>query len=284
MCIAILNKSTLLEKEVFLNSFDNNPDGIGIAYSDGKQIQTVKRMDKPEELYSFYCKVRSKIDSPILIHARIGTSGGKTLKNVHPFKITKNLAMMHNGVISYPLIHKDESDTLHLVRFIQALKNPDAVLNPASLEYGFIEDMAGYGSKFIFLHSDGSYSIINEDKGHWDSENDTWYSNDGYKKISYKWHGNTKIWNDYTPFTYNHKPKAETSKPGKSENEIIKMEREIIDFYHFRKYDELTDSQIIDSINEYFTWFNIQGNYYQSLKTLYDYTTEENWNNQTVKP
>ena len=292
MCIAILNKSTLLEKEVFINSFENNPDGIGIAYSDGKQIQTVKRMDKPEELYNFYCKVRAKIDTPIMIHARIGTSGGKTLKNVHPFKVNKDLALMHNGVISYPLIHKDESDTLHFVRFVQALKDPETVLNEASLEYGFLEDLIGFGSKFIFLHTDGRYSIINESKGHWDDDNDTWYSNDAYKECNYVWYGNHKVYkgsyyadSDYQFGSVYSDKKGKTSaaknapKESKKLGYFAEMERDIVEYYDYRgqKFNELSDDDISDIINEILSWFgdSITGTYYTALKQLHEYTFVE---------
>lgn len=282
MCIAILNKSTVLNKDVFINSFQNNPDGIGMAFSDGTKVQTVKRMTDPSSLYDVYLKIRYQTDLPIMIHSRIGTSGKKDLSNVHPFKINENLAFMHNGVISYTEIYNNESDTRHIARFMQALSDPDTLLDELSIEYSFILELAGYGSKFIFMHSDGRYSIMNEQKGHWDDDADTWYSNDGYKKIDYSWYGNQKVYksgsaktgsgtgtgtwcNDwYTGGNY-------VKKSDKNMTHFETMEKKVIEYFHYTKEDffSLSDNEVADLVQDVIDWFGMSGGYYKALKDLY---------------
>lgn len=272
MCIAIVNKRSTLSKETFKNSFENNPDGLGIAYFEGGRLKIKKSLKSYEDIYSKYLKVRKRIKTPIFIHARIGTSGGKTIANVHPFAITKDIAFMHNGVISYPKIFKDESDTRHLGRFIQKLSNPHSLFDPLSIEYGFIEDIAG-SSKFCFLDNKGNVSIINEDLGHWDKSLDTWYSNDTYKKVSYKMYGNKKVYNstygsawncDY----WNYKP-APAKKPSLSK--YPKIERDLIEEFTGKDYDTLTDWERINEVKNIGDSFGYSTHpYYTFLDTIHE--------------
>jgi hypothetical protein len=44
----------------------------------------------------------------------------------------------------------------------------------------------------------GAFRILNAQLGHWDKNQDTWYSNDSYKRsLDYVYHGNTKVQKSY---------------------------------------------------------------------------------------
>lgn len=187
MCIAILNKSSMLEESVFENSFENNPDGCGMAYIIHGKVRITHNMTSWKSLYDEYQLVRPLTKHPILIHFRIGTSGVKDERNLHPFMVTKDMALIHNGMVSYSPIEKDKSDTWHFVEFLKTLKNPYSLLNSDSLEFQMLSAIIS-GSKMCLLHKDGRYSILNEKSGTW--KGDTWYSNNSYAICAY-----SKIWN-----------------------------------------------------------------------------------------
>lgn len=182
MCIAILNKSSMLEESVFENSFDNNPDGCGMAYVIHGKVHVIHNLTSWKTLYEEYQQVRPLTKHPIMIHFRIGTSGAKDERNLHPFMVTKDLALIHNGMVSYSPIDKERSDTWHFVEFLKTLKNPHNLLYSQSVESQMIGAVTT-GSKLCFLHKDGSYNIINEKAGSW--MDDTWYSNKTYEACTY---------------------------------------------------------------------------------------------------
>lgn len=191
MCIAIVNKYSVLPLETFKNSFENNPDGAGIAYVGNKGIEVIKEMADYKKLYDKYVEIRQETDMPILIHFRIGTSGIKDERNVHPFLVSNSLALIHNGMIDYNIVNKDYSDTWHFTELIKSLKNADRVLNSDSIEFQMLSAFTR-GSKVAFLHDSGQFSIINESAGHW--AGDTWYSNKTYMECDYFNVGGKKVY------------------------------------------------------------------------------------------
>lgn len=201
MCIAILNKSSMLEESVFENSFENNPDGGGLAYVIHGKVKISHNMTSWKTLYDEYSMVRPLTKYPIMIHFRIGTSGAKDERNLHPFMVTKDMALIHNGVVSYSPIEKDKSDTWHFVQFLKTLKNPHSLLDAESTECNMIAAMTT-GSKFCLLYKDGSYNIINEKAGSWNG--DTWYSNKSYESCSYAKYYPSE-WNTWKPTWKNEK-------------------------------------------------------------------------------
>ena len=178
MCIAIVNKAGTLPLETFTTSFRNNPDGIGMAWTDGSEVRTLRTMNAPEQLHARYLEVREETPHPILIHSRISTHGVKDLGNCHPFKVSKNLALIHNGIVNAPTYRPDRSDTWHLVDLLRLMRNPSEAINADSPEGAWLEELAGY-SKIALLHVSGVTRIIGESKGTW--ENGSWFSNATHK-------------------------------------------------------------------------------------------------------
>ena len=121
MCVIIYKKQDIeLSKDVLTNACEKNPDGLGIAYRDG-DLWHVKKTLKPnaEKLASFAKLLQGK---EAVIHARIATSGGVTLKNVHPF-FDDNFLLFHNGIVSsLNGIDDNQSDTQLLFYLLQNKK------------------------------------------------------------------------------------------------------------------------------------------------------------------
>lgn len=195
MCIAIVNKSEFLAESVFENSFENNPDGCGMAYVMDGKVRIIHNLHSWKSLYDEYALIRPKTKYPIMIHFRIGTSGIKDERNIHPFMINSDMALIHNGMISYNSIYEDKSDTWHFVEFLKSLKSPKNLLNPDSIEFNSISALTS-GSKLCILHNSGRFSILNESAGTWDG--DSWYSNNTYKYGLY----NPKDWNSGWNYNY----------------------------------------------------------------------------------
>jgi len=127
-----------------------------------------------------------------MIHARIGTAGSRDKANVHPYRVDKDILMMHNGIVSIGSLNTSKSDTWHVARAIAKFRNPSNVLNASSHEYNLIDTVCGSSSKFIFLDINNRYCIMNASAGHYDKEGN-WYSNHNYKQTEYYDVGGKKV-------------------------------------------------------------------------------------------
>lgn len=178
MCIAILNTRNTLTRETLQQCWKSNPDGAGMIYTNNNQIQIFKEMTNFDKFYKEYSKQRkANKSSNFVLHFRIATSGKIDKTNCHPFNVNKNLSFVHNGMITIEQLNKNVSDTYTFNELILK-KLPSNFLNNHAI-IDLIESYIGY-SKLIFLDSDNNASILNEDLGHWDIENN-WYSNNSYQ-------------------------------------------------------------------------------------------------------
>lgn len=212
MCIAIFNKAKYtLTKETFNNCWDKNRDGGGMMYAVDGKLHIFKSLFKGV-FKKEYARVREKYpDIDIVLHFRWSTHGGETMRNVHPHRVSKDIAFVHNGVLDRVVEDKEKdvkvwdkkekkwtvekqftsnlSDSVHFSKMLKDLPT-DFLDNEAILTLieSYIED----DNKLIFMDSTGKHVIVNEDKGVWDCE--CWFSNEGYKtppkkkkKVKYKY-------------------------------------------------------------------------------------------------
>lgn len=186
MCIAILNQKSTLEFETLKNSFDNNNQGAGLLFAENNILKAYKTYDF-NEFTEFYYSLRNRINTPIVLHFRIATSGFSEI-NLHPFFVNKGLAFVHNGVFS-GLGNKEFSDTYQFCEMLKKLPQ-DFLKNKAIFE---LLNFRIERSKLIFLDSSNNYTILNENLGIWDNSGN-WYSNDSYLKSNDFWYyGNEKV-------------------------------------------------------------------------------------------
>jgi hypothetical protein len=182
MCLAIYQPSGVAIPESHLvEGFKNNPHGAGFMYFDetGK-VQTYKSMhydafiDEYEAAWAMHGE-----HSPFAVHFRWATHGTTDINNVHPFRMNKHVAVLHNGIIDCKIVDKSMSDTAAFVRdYLGAMPR-----NWQDNEFLFdlVEDYTR-GSKLVILTSDpeAKYSayIVNEELGNW--VDGAWYSNGSY--------------------------------------------------------------------------------------------------------
>lgn len=193
MCIAIVTKpNTIISDEHLLQSYTSNPDGCGLAWiGHGGRLKTYKTLDF-ERFKKAYADICEKYpESSKLIHFRVKTHGEVDINNCHPFVIDQHHAFIHNGTISMtaPPLNSKFSDTFMFNHHI--LKNISANI-PDWMNQKWVQVMLSKmidHSKIAVLRADNTVLIVNEHKGHWNTENDTWYSNDTYKQTRVKYYG-----------------------------------------------------------------------------------------------
>ena len=182
MCIAIYKPANKrISKEILKNCFDNNDDGAGFAYINtdfhGVKRLKIKKYMKFDLFYKQYKRAQSIApESPFIIHFRVGTHGEKSTFNCHPFYVDKNIAFIHNGIISGVGFDKRKSDT-QLFNELVLQELPKGWEKNKAIGT-LIEDFIG-SSKLVTLNIKGEVTIFNSSKGEWVDE--CWYSNASYK-------------------------------------------------------------------------------------------------------
>ena len=212
MCIAILKtKEGIITDDALRNSFNNNKDGRGIAFTINNQLYYVKGIFDVNTFIETVRKYEKLCDNNMLIHCRISTGGNIDKANCHPHVINNTCVMIHNGIIHDLPIEKDNSDTVIYCRDILSKFSTDDLMHNKALHRLIIKDIGSY-NKFVFLNNLGEYTILNEKCGVWD--NGVWYSNTSYKPRTIykyetasekknKYNPNTLYKNDYSDYDYN---------------------------------------------------------------------------------
>lgn len=178
MCLAIYKPAdTLPDWDAYENGCDSNKDGWGFsAVKDGEIITIVgiEGFDQFRREFTPYA------DCQAIIHFRLATDGDVMEANCHPFIVSGETTMIHNGCIRIDMDLNDKmSDTWHFVELLMkplAERDRDFFLRP---EVRWPFEKAEAGSKFVFLRADGSAAIWNEKSGHWHKDGH-WYSNHSY--------------------------------------------------------------------------------------------------------
>ena len=181
LCIAIVQTpGSIVTDKQLRNCFDNNSDGCGFAYVQEdhvghRKLKIFKTMDFDTFLRKYKRALSNNLDSPFLIHFRIATHGTVDTFNCHPFFINKNVAFIHNGIISGIGTDKLMSDT-QLFNEKVLKKLPKDFYKHES--YKLLIEKFIVGSKLMTLDIDGHVTIFNEASGHW--KEGVWFSNHSY--------------------------------------------------------------------------------------------------------
>ena len=199
MCIAILKtKNGHISDEELRNSFNNNSDGAGIAYTKDNELRIVKGIFDVETFVTAVRQAEKLADNNILIHCRIGTSGKKDKDNTHPFVINNNICLIHNGILDVE-VPKDSpiNDTqIFIQKFMRGIKNETILKNKTY--QNVIEELIGKGNKFVIMNNKGEFVIMNEQAGHW--ANDVWFSNSSYSYSKTSWTDYRKFGKQYKQY------------------------------------------------------------------------------------
>lgn len=166
MCILIHHSAnTSFTDEMLADFYSHNPDGFGVMYGDGKKIHVTKSLGSAKEIADLYRDIAEGREC--IIHYRMKTHGNIDTANCHPYRVTDDLWVAHNGVLSAsnPL-RKEMSDTWHLIEYVIkpiAESNPDLIFTEEWQTY--CGALIGSGNKLGFAHADGRVAIINRKSG-----------------------------------------------------------------------------------------------------------------------
>lgn len=182
MCIIIhAPVGKIIPKEYIIESDFNNPDGVGLMWNDGERVHTYKNLTDVNKVYSKYKKIAGKY--PVVLHFRIGTSGGNDYQNIHPFPLF-DTQLVHNGVlnIKVPTYSKINDTQLFIAMMEKTLPHNFYRCKKRKHYLKELGKTIGTNNKFIIM-SKSSVHIINEKSGHW--LDGIWYSN--YSYLPYSW-------------------------------------------------------------------------------------------------
>lgn len=181
MCLIIAKPNgKTVSSQIMESAFYGNDDSIGVGYYDDMGRQRVHRWVNPK--IKVLDKVIELVDkltwSDVLIHFRYTTHGRNSESNCHPFPLTGDALIAHNGIIpGFSCPKNKHSDTALFI---------DRVLKPRVLREGVVpvlKQMEGSDiskavdpGKLCALHRYGDFYFANEKNGFWDTDG-CWYSN-----------------------------------------------------------------------------------------------------------
>lgn len=98
MCILVYKPAgvKLPAKNIIQNCYKNNPDGCGMMWVENNEVKIDKGL---YDFETFYSKLLEHEDKNLIFHCRIKTHGEIKAENCHPFKITEEFALAHNGIL-----------------------------------------------------------------------------------------------------------------------------------------------------------------------------------------
>lgn len=173
MCVAIHKPAGIvLTKDDIEQMYLQNSDGFGAAWIDNGKLHTYHALpSSPEEAWTLY-KTLALRDLNAVLHYRMATHGSVRVGNSHPFPVTDDIAMVHNGVLDTRGLKLDcggdRTDTeayidAYLRPLLAEVKDPIRFIQTPQFKR-IIAEHIGF-NKFVFLCADGSVSIINRQMG-----------------------------------------------------------------------------------------------------------------------
>jgi hypothetical protein len=166
--------------EYLQNGFEHNPQGSGFMYAQDGKLIIKKGFFTFEEFLAEYSQVPP--ECPAAIHFRLATHGLIDEGNCHPFSVSEDVGLIHNGVIpGFGMEHL--SDTRHyaeiyLHELFKCFKKGSINFSPDStfaqiLRWTIFKTSSE--NRIILLKNNGDFLICGENRGKW--IDDVWYSN-----------------------------------------------------------------------------------------------------------
>lgn len=177
MCLLTQQTSASKFSDEFLaDVYNKNQDGLGIMYGDGEKIHVFKCLPaNAQEFIDFY---RAHADGKDCVwHARMQTHGDIDFDNCHPYKVTDDIWLAHNGILSTGNDwDKSKSDTWHFIdKFLRPALSANTDLIEDDNWINFVGELIGRQNKFGIVRSDGYTAIVNAHAGV--NYNEAWLSN-----------------------------------------------------------------------------------------------------------
>lgn len=196
MCLLIHQpKGVTFSRQELRDFYQHNPDGFGVAFGDGRTLHVLRLVGSEKEIIEAY--QRQAAGRECVIHFRMATHGAKNVDNAHPYAVTDDIVMAHNGVLSCGNpAQPSMSDTWHLIQYVIrpiAEMSPDLLFCPTWGQ--MFGNLIGSSNKLAFIHRDGRVALVNKasgttHKGAWLSNTYAWSSPD---QEYGRWYSTTRI-------------------------------------------------------------------------------------------
>jgi hypothetical protein len=194
MCLIITQRKGLtLSRTHLLDIFARNGDGFGIMRADRGALHTWRIVGSADDMLALY--YAHAAGRECVLHWRMATHGATNAANAHPFPLTRDIAVVHNGVLDIGTPTRGMSDTWHMAQHVLApiaRDNADALFTGDMVNV--LGGMIGTSNKLVFLHADGRLAVVNRASGV--EHNGCWYSN------TYAWDAPASLRPKYTTHRY----------------------------------------------------------------------------------
>ena len=204
MCLLVHQPAnTTFDREFLAGVYSLNRDGLGVMFADAGRLHVLKTLPtSADEFVDFYDKHAAGREC--IWHARMQTHGDIDIDNCHPYRVTDNIYLAHNGVLATGNDwDTTRSDTWHFIRNViepAVSHDPTIVLRPDWQT--FIGSVIGSSNKFGIMTATGDAIIINrksgvEFNGAWLSNTYAWHANKYNIGNTYRSHYSRPYWDEY---------------------------------------------------------------------------------------
>jgi hypothetical protein len=167
MCLLVQQPaSTSFTDDFLADVYAKNKDGLGVMYAEDGKVHVFKCLPtSAQEFIDFYRKHADGKDC--VWHARMQTHGDIDFDNCHPYKVTDDIWLAHNGILSMGNDSDTKrSDTWHFINFVlrPALIADPKLIHDASFQ-AYMGSMIGSGNKFGIVTGNGDVVLINRKSG-----------------------------------------------------------------------------------------------------------------------
>jgi hypothetical protein len=151
--------------EQLADFYSKNSDGFGAIVNQPDGVRIVKTVGNLQEIQALY---ESQVAGhEAVIHFRMQTHGDIDLVNCHPYQVTDEIYMAHNGILSTGnAADLSKSDTWH---YIENYLKPLLSRYPSILHEQSFQKMLGshigMSNKFAFMDAHGKVVVINKQAG-----------------------------------------------------------------------------------------------------------------------
>lgn len=160
MCV-ILHKTNHVKEQDIADAYEYNSDGFGVMYRENGKVVVDKGLYTLETILHKLWYLR---DIEYVAHFRITTRGKTNHQNCHPFQVSDNVWMMHNGTLNINIDNPNMSDTWHFSQLLQSTKITQRLLD-------YIPALTGT-DRMIFMGRKNIHKI-----GQWEYYNRNEWSN-----------------------------------------------------------------------------------------------------------
>lgn len=165
MCLIIHKPVGLtIAGDVVANAWERNHDSWGLMWAEKGRITVRRSLDFPSLKLALTDPALTEKD--LFLHLRKRTRGNIDLLNAHPYRVSEDIWLMHNGTLDLDCQHPDFSDTWHLAKhYLTPLLSTQPELLE-SKDFGrLIAHFIGPDNRLVFLRSDGHSLIVNRQAG-----------------------------------------------------------------------------------------------------------------------